>query len=109
MAGAANSEAATRTMHGMEYRSGIPAVCPCAATISGEGVSPAASAAASGSPPGSATITASALGGRFSGSGSRHRRMTFSTAGSTSDAIDDMLVRCADSSRSIRCWSDLAS
>ena len=37
MAGAANSEAATRTMHGMEYRSGIPAVCPCAATISGRG------------------------------------------------------------------------
>ena len=33
---------------------------PAAATISGDGVSPAASAAASGSPPGSAAATASA-------------------------------------------------
>ena len=36
---------------------------PAAATISGDGVSPAASAAASGSPPGSAAATASADAG----------------------------------------------
>ena len=57
---------------------------PAAATISGDGVSPAASAAASGSPPGSAAATASAEGGRCAGSRSRQRRITRSTAGSRS-------------------------
>ena len=42
-------------------------VSPAAATISGDGVSPAASAAASGSPPGSAAATASADPGRSVG------------------------------------------
>ncbi len=55
---------------------------PAAATISGEGVSPAASAAASGSPPGSAAATASAEGGRWRGSRSRQRSTARSTAGS---------------------------
>src|ERR1041384_3497998 len=44
---------------------------PCfgaAATISGDGVSPAASAAASGSPPGNAAATCSVVAGRFAGS-----------------------------------------
>ena len=44
-----------------------PPSSPAAATISGEGVSPAASAAASGSPPGSAAATASAEAGRSRG------------------------------------------
>jgi hypothetical protein len=56
---------------------------PAAATISGDGVSPAAKAAASGSPPGSAAATASAEVGRWVGSLSRQRRMTRSTAGSS--------------------------
>ena len=56
-------------------------VSPAAATISGDGVSPAASAAASGSPPGSAAATASAEAGRCAGSGSRQRRIARSIAG----------------------------
>ena len=59
-----------------------PAPSPAAATISGDGVSPAANVAASGSPPGSAAATASAEAGRRSGSGSRHRRMMWSIAAS---------------------------
>ncbi len=58
---------------------------PAAATISGEGVSPAAIAAARGSPPGSAAATSDAVAGRFSGSLSRQRRMARSTAGSMSE------------------------
>ena len=54
---------------------------PAAATISGEGVSPAATAAASGSPPGSIASTARAEAGRAAGSSSRHCRITRSTAG----------------------------
>src|SRR5258708_35125545 len=55
---------------------------PASATISGDGVSPAASAAASGSPPGSAAATERAEDGRRAGSASRQRRMTRSTFGS---------------------------
>jgi len=80
---------------GTEIFSASPSVLPDAATSSGDGVSPAASAAASGSPPGSAAATDSAVAGRRAGAGSRQRRMTFSTAGSISAAIDDMLVICA--------------
>ena len=58
-------------------------VCPAAATISGDGVSPAASAAASGSPPGSAAATASADAGRSSGAGFRHRMIANSIFGSS--------------------------
>ena len=46
---------------------GTPPLSPAAATISGEGVSPAASAAASGSPPGSAAATCAAEAGRADG------------------------------------------
>ena len=49
--------------HAQGRRRTLPCA-PAAATISGDGVSPAASAAASGSPPGSAADTASADGGR---------------------------------------------
>jgi hypothetical protein len=45
-----------------------PSVSPEAATISGDGVSPAASATARRSPPGSAAATCSADAGRFAGS-----------------------------------------
>src|ERR1035438_7854477 len=61
-----------------------PVPSPAAATISGDGVSPAASAAASGSPPGRAAATARADAGRAAGSTSRQRRITRSTAGSMS-------------------------
>jgi hypothetical protein len=64
---------------------------PAAATISGDGVSPAASAAASGSPPGSEAITAWAEGGRLFGSSSRQRAITRSTAGSMSRTMLDTL------------------
>jgi len=57
---------------------------PAAATISGEGVSPAAMAAASGSPPGSAAATCAAEDGRCAGSFSMQRRIARSTAGSIS-------------------------
>ena len=50
----------------------------------GDGVSPAARAAASGSPPGKAAATARADLGRSRGSFSRQRRITRSTAGSMS-------------------------
>jgi hypothetical protein len=52
------------------------------ATISGEGVSPAASAAASASPPGRAAATASAERGRSAGSFSRQRSIARSIEGS---------------------------
>ena len=67
-------------------------VSPAAASISGDGVSPAASAAASGSPPGSAAATASADPGRCAGSRSRQRRITRSIAGSRSRTIDEGVV-----------------
>lgn len=63
-------------------RNGTASSPPAAATISGEGVSPAASAAASGSPPGNDMATAMAEAGRCAGSFSRQRRMARSTAGS---------------------------
>ena len=62
---------------------------PAAATISGDGVSPAASAAASGSPPGNAAATASADAGRMAGSRCRQRMMARSIAGSRFVTIDD--------------------
>ena len=61
-----------------------PSFLSDAATISGDGVSPAASAAAIGSPPGSAIATFSADDGRRFGSSSRHLRIKRSTAGSRS-------------------------
>src|ERR1700691_1384742 len=66
-----------------------PAVSPDAATICGEGVSPAASAAASGSPPGRAAATLSTVAGRADGSVSRQRRMTRSITGLRSLTTDD--------------------
>ena len=65
---------------------------PAAATISGEGVSPAASAAASGSPPGNAAATCATDDGRCAGSFSRHLRITRSTAGSNPGATFDGAV-----------------
>ncbi len=65
-------------------RSGTASMRPAAATIAGDGVSPAASAAASGSPPGSAADTAIALAGRSVASRERQRWITRSTAGSSS-------------------------
>lgn len=56
-----------------------PSVGPAAATISGDGVTPSASAAASGSPPGRLADSARADAGRILGSGSRQRRMARST------------------------------
>ena len=69
----------------------VPVVWPASATTSGDGVWPASSAAASGSPPGRAAATASAERGRFSGSGSRHQRIARSTAGSRSRTTEDGL------------------
>ena len=51
---------------------------PAAATMSGDGISPAASAAASGSPPGRDPATDSTVAGRSAGSGRRHRMMAAS-------------------------------
>src|SRR5579863_1598 len=69
-----------------------PTVSPAAATICGEGVSPAANAAASGSPPGKAAATLSTFAGRAEASVSRQRRITFSTIGSRSFTTDDGLL-----------------
>ena len=66
-----------------------PSFSPAAATISGDGVSPAASAAASGSPPGNAAAICRAEAGRFAGFFSRQRSITRSTRGS-------MSFKCAD-------------
>src|SRR5438132_7393474 len=63
-----------------------------AATISGEGVSPAASAAAIGSPPGSAAATCNADEGRSSGSFRRQRSITFSIDGSRPLTISEGVV-----------------
>ena len=73
-------------------RGASPSPTPAAATISGEGVSPAASAAASGSPPGSAAATCVAEDGLCAGSFSMQRRITRSTAGSMSLTTDDGAV-----------------
>jgi len=69
-----------------------PSFNPDAATISGEGVSPAAIAAASGSPPGSATANCATDPGRERGSRSMHRRIRRSTTGSTPSLISDGAV-----------------
>ncbi len=82
---------------------------PAATSIAGEGVSPAASAAASGSPPGSDAATVSADGGRCSGSFARQRRMTRSIAGSRSRTIDDGVVIVPVSWSCFRSPSDFAS
>ena len=66
-----------------------PRAHPTPPPAPGEGVSPAASAAASGSPPGRAAATASAECGRCRGSGSRQCRIARSTAGSISPTICD--------------------
>ena len=60
---------------------------PAAATISGDGVSPAASAAASGSPPGNAAATASADAGPLADRGLRQRMIARSIFGI--EALDD--------------------
>ena len=65
----------------MAHNGRIASWLPAAATISGDGVSPAASASANGSPPGNADETASAEDGRPAGSGSRHFRITRSMEG----------------------------
>ena len=62
---------------------------PEAATISGEGVSPAAMAAISGSPPGSAAATSRTDLGRCEASFCRQRRITRSTTGSISSTSDE--------------------
>jgi len=68
------SPAITKAKQTTAVRTEMDSDSPAAATISGEGVSPAASAAA----------TARALGGRWRGSSSRQRAITRSTAGSMS-------------------------
>ena len=60
-------DASTASSRETATRGERPSPSPAAATISGDGVSPAASAAASGSPPGSAAATASAERGRCAG------------------------------------------
>src|ERR1700722_19675133 len=67
------------------------AVLPEAATTWGEGVSPAAGAAAKGAPPGRLAATARADAGRLEGSEARQRRMAHSAAGSSSFGSDDGL------------------
>src|SRR5271166_6255884 len=69
-----------------------PADSPDAATNCGEGVSPAASAAASGSPPGRAAATLKTFAGRAEGSFSMQRRMTRSTIGLRSLTTDEGLL-----------------
>ncbi len=80
----ATSIATTPTKHAIAVRGCRPSFSPDAATISGDGVSPAASAAAIGSPPGSAIATFNADEGRLRGSVSRQRRITRSIVGSRS-------------------------
>jgi hypothetical protein len=77
---------------------------PEAATSSGDGVSPAASAAAIGSPPGSTAATARADARRRAGSGSRQRRIARSTAGSSPSTstrglagVDSFCRQCSSS------------
>ena len=85
-------------------------VSPAAASIAGDGVSPAASAAASGSPPGSAAATVER--GRRPlrpDPSSRQRRITRSTAGSRSRTIDDGVVTVPVSCSCFRSPSVFAS
>jgi hypothetical protein len=82
---------ATSIDHAIHRFSPVPS--PAAATISGEGVSPAANTAASGSPPGKAAATARADPGRRDGSGSRQRRSAASIAGSIVLTTADGAVR----------------
>ena len=69
-----------------------PSFDPDAATISGEGVSPAAIAAASGSPPGNASASCATDAGRAFGSRSMQRRMRRSTTGSIPSRISDIAL-----------------
>src|ERR1022692_3936264 len=87
------------TRQGIEYLGASPSSLPAEATSSGDGISPAARAAASGSPPGSAAATESPFAGRRAGSGSRQRRMAFSTPGSISAAMEVMLVNRSEERR----------
>jgi hypothetical protein len=87
----------TPSKHNNPIRGFSPSVSPAAATISGDGVSPAASAAANGSPPGSAADTCNAEMGRFAGSFSRHRSITRSISGSRSRTSVDGFVGAASS------------
>ncbi len=72
----------TTAKHAIAVRGRKPSFPSEAATICGEGVSPAARAAAIGLAPGIAIATLSADEGRRLGSSSRHRRMTRSMAAS---------------------------
>ncbi len=72
-----------------------PPSSPAAATISGDGVSPAAIAAARGLPPGKAAATCIAERGRDAGSFSRQRRITRSTAASISGVSLEGGVGCS--------------
>jgi len=76
----------------MQARTEIRSPSPAAATIAGDGVSPAASAAASGSPPGSAAATARAEAGRARGSCAMQRTITRSTKGSISLTCEETLA-----------------
>jgi len=82
---------------------------PAAATISGDGVSPAASAAARGSPPGSDADTRIAEAGRRAGSLSRQRTIASSIAGSSVFTIVVGAVNAPDWCRSISSLSVFAS
>ncbi len=68
--------------HATEIAGRSPSAPAASATISGDGVSPAASAAARGSPPEMAAATDRADFGRLAGSGSRQLRIARFTVGS---------------------------
>ena len=72
-----------------DFQIANPPFPPLAATSSGDGISPAAIAAASGSPPGSAAATWTTFAGRSPGSFSRQRCIIPSTAGSISRTMPD--------------------
>ena len=94
---------APSAMQMIAARSASPPSPPAAAIIAGEGVSPAASAAAKGSPPGSAAATSVADFGRADGSFSKHRTIARSTVGSMSATtlegrtVDDSSCACINS------------
>src|ERR1700726_2503624 len=79
----------TAAMQATATRGRSPEVSPDAATNCGEGVSPAARAAAKGSPPGKAAATLKTVAGRAEGSFSKQRRMTRSTTGLRSFTTDE--------------------
>jgi len=89
---AVTNTAATHASSAMAARGRSASLGPEAARRSGDGVSPAASASASGSPPGSDTATSSADAGRRFGSGSRHLRMALSSRGLMSGISVDGVV-----------------